>query len=128
MTKPDCRACGACCWSVQDQPSFCDLTPHELKKMSPQFLAANVELIPLIDQLTRGYPQGALRTKWRLMKSGPFKGIEACVCCLLDGSLMKSVRCRIYAKRPSTCRRAVKPGDRSCRALRRLLQQAIEAT
>jgi hypothetical protein len=113
---------------MKDQDYFCDLTVKEAEKMSEQFRRANVawthpfnKLISLLSG--KRLPDAALRTKWRLMKSGPFKDCEVCVCCMLRGSLMKNVRCHIYENRPSICRSAVKPGDKNCLELRRILRR-----
>lgn len=121
--KPDCTSCGACCVSPNDQPSFCDLTSAELESLSPQFIAKNVEITSTFKHLLHGghRPPDALRTRWKTMKSGPFKGFELCVCCMLDGSVMRKVHCRIYETRPSICRKALKPGDRMCLMLRKAL-------
>ena len=123
---PDCRTCGACCWSTQDQEYFCDLTSDEVDAMSPQFIAKNVHFTRLIDRIVKRHPPASLRTRWKVQKSGPFKDVEACVCCQLDGSLMHKVKCLIYGSRPSVCRNAVKPGDKSCVEIRRMFLQAIE--
>lgn len=125
--KPDCRTCGACCWSTVDQPSFCDVTAEEALRFSPQFRRANLEEFGLFDRaLQGGLPHAAIRTKWSKTEAGPFKGVDVCTCKMLDGSLMHKVRCRIYKDRPRTCHRAVKPGDRTCVELRRMFLDAVE--
>lgn len=126
--KIDCRTCGACCWSVVDQTNFCDLTDAEVRRFSPQFRAANVEHNSLLHVLvSQGrVPEAALRTKWRKMRSGPLKGAEVLVCCMLRGSVLRHVRCAIYETRPFVCRRAVKPGDKTCLLVRQMLQSATE--
>jgi Fe-S-cluster containining protein len=47
---------------------------------------------------------------------------------MLEGTLMKKVRCRIYETRPSVCRNAVKPGNKNCLEIRRILLRAKEST
>lgn len=128
MQPPSCTECGACCVSASDQNVFCDLTEQEAAALSPQFKSANVRTLSLLAVIIgrsqgRNTPWYALRTKWLLSRAGPLKGIEANVCCMLQGSLLHKVRCRIYDKRPSVCRTAVKPGDRACKKLRRALIQ-----
>jgi len=118
---------------MKDQDYYCDLTVKEVEKMSDQFCRANVTWTHPFDLFVaklenRQVPDAALRTKWRLMKSGPFKGTEVCVCCMLEGALMKKVRCRIYETRPSVCRNAVKPGNKNCLEIRRILLGAKEST
>lgn len=123
---PDCKTCGACCWSTHDMESFCDLTHAEVDAMSPQFIAKNVRFIRIFEQIICRHPPAALRTSWRTQRAGPLKGSRACVCCQLSGSLMHKVSCKIYKDRPSVCRRAVKPGDKNCKVMRQILLQAIE--
>jgi Fe-S-cluster containining protein len=124
----NCVECGACCWSIQEQASFCDLTEAECDRFTPQFLSKNVEFFSIFDRFVscQKLPAAALRTKWLLNKSGPFKGVETLVCCQLDGSILQKVRCKIYEKRPGTCKRSVKPGDRTCRQIRNLLWNSLE--
>lgn len=121
-TVPDCTTCGVCCVAMHDQSCFCDLTTQEVARMSSQFRAANVEYSSILDHLIGQVPYAAFKTRWRKMKAGPLKGGEVCACCMLDGAVLKRVRCRIYATRPSVCRRAVKPGDNVCRELRRAFE------
>jgi Fe-S-cluster containining protein len=122
----DCTKCGACCWCHADQDYFCDLTEEEISRLSPQFIRANVRISRSIDVFAarcdgRYLPVGALKTKWRRMKSGPFKGTKLNVCRMLEGSVLKRVRCRVYETRPKACREAVKPGDEACLQVRSML-------
>lgn len=124
--KPDCQTCGACCWTPKEQEVWCDITAGEAAAFSPQFRARNVTAYSVFATIAHGKPPSALRTRWLTQAAGPFKGRDACVCCQLDGSLMHRTRCRIYANRPTTCRKAVRPGDRNCREARRMLLRALE--
>jgi Fe-S-cluster containining protein len=128
MSKPDCKTCGACCWSFQDREVWCDLTEKESTAFSPQFRARNVLETSVFGMLVRGEPSSALRTKWVEAKAGPLKGMELCVCCQLNGSLLHRVKCRIYENRPSVCRKALQPGDRSCLEARALLEECMHDT
>jgi Fe-S-cluster containining protein len=123
--KPDCKTCGACCWSPVDQEAWCDLTDKEAKAFSPQFRARNVVIYSFFHMIAEGSPDAALRTKWASVKSGPFKGDEVCVCCQLEGSLMHRVKCRIYDKRPHTCRASVRPGDKNCLEIRERIREVL---
>lgn len=115
---PNCTECGACCWVPYERDDYCDLTEKEYKRFSPQFRAKNVKVYGAFSMLCRGAPPAALRTRWKKQTSGPFKGSELFVCCMLDGSVLHRVRCRIYETRPRVCRKAVKPGSRACLAIR----------
>jgi Fe-S-cluster containining protein len=121
MPEFDCRTCGACCWSTLDQETYCDVTDEEAAAFSPQFRTRNIKQYSFFAMIAEGAPPGALRTKWHVQAAGPLKGAEACVCCQLEGSLMHKVKCRIYDKRPETCRKAVKPGDKTCRWFRKTI-------
>lgn len=123
QSKPDCLLCGACCVSLQDSDYYCDVDEADCRKLSPQFVKRNVGtlsafdgLLALIDGNTT--PYAAIRTKWRTVRRGPLKGIDVCACVALKGNIMHKVSCAIYEVRPKTCKRAVKPGDRSCRWIR----------
>jgi Fe-S-cluster containining protein len=70
---------------------------------------------------------GGIQTKWLTVRSGPAKGFELCVCKALKGSPMKKVSCSVYDQRPEVCRKAVKPGDKSCLEIRRELQERIDS-
>lgn len=122
----DCQKCGACCCSISDQASFCDLTNDEVEAFSPQFRSRNVVYYGVFEQLTHAYPPAALRTKWMKHKAGRFKGCEVLVCCQLEGSVLHRVKCRIYDRRPGVCKQAVKPGDKNCRWIRRVMLSDIK--
>ncbi len=62
------------------------------------------------------YPHAALKTR----QLGDF---TACVA--LEGAVGKKVKCAIYAKRPAVCAEAVKPGDKTCRALRKIYKKDL---
>lgn len=130
-TPPDCLSCGACCVSLQDQEVFCDATPEDLEKFSKAWVKKNVIFTSTFDLLVRALdgryePWAALRTEWRTQKTGPLKGVDACACIALKGSIMDAVKCSIYEKRPRVCHVAVVPGDRTCLDLRRMFADAIE--
>jgi hypothetical protein len=137
--KPDCRTCGVCCIGFGEQEFYCDVTETDLKRLSPRFIRKNVvdpcEQIEFFASVTiagvlqptesgiAGTP--AIRTEWKEMKTGPFAGSELNVCAALRGSVFSRVSCTIYPNRPKTCRKAVKPGDRTCRHARRLFEDAV---
>lgn len=57
------------------------------------------------------YPFAVLKTR----QLGDF---TACVA--LEGAVGKKVKCAVYKNRPAVCSEAVKPGDKTCRALRKI--------
>jgi Fe-S-cluster containining protein len=116
----DCTKCGACCWCHADnQDYFCNLTEAEMARLPQQFVK---HLTRGVDVLDGEYmPPGALKTKWKRMKSGPFKDKVLNVCVMLDGSLLSRVKCRIYNIRPKACRNAANPGDEGCLRARSML-------
>ena len=131
VTKDDCRSCGACCVSLEGQDVYCDITEDDEKKLSKRFVKLNVLHSSPMDLLTASmdgsfWPQAAIRTKWTKQRTGPFKGIEACQCVALHGSLMHRTSCSIYKNRPQTCRKAVKPNDKTCRWVRSEMKAAAE--
>jgi len=73
-------------------------------------------------------PYAVLKTKELHPTAGPYKKVNFCVCCMLDGSPMTRVKCRIYAKRPTVCKTAVVPGDKNCVEIRRILLSALGAS
>jgi len=129
--KPDCLSCGACCVSLQDQDVYCDVSEEDLKRLGKAWVRKNVLLsrpFDMIAGLIDGNlaSHGAIKTKWTKQRSGPLKGFELCSCVALKGSVMDTVKCSVYEKRPDTCRSAVVPGDRTCLDARRLFKDAIE--
>lgn len=128
--KPDCQRCGVCCVSPHEQDSFCDVNDADIRRMGIRLARANVLVHSVFDQALsmidgRSLPPGAIMTQWRRQRAGPFKGIDVCACVFLRGSLMNQVSCRIYDRRPRACHEAVKPGDRSCRELRRMFRDYL---
>ena len=128
---PDCRTCGVCCVCPQDQGYYCDLIPEDMDRLSKKFLDDNVLFTSLFDMLAMAIDGnrvmgGAIRTKWRTMRSGPFKGYEMNTCAALRGSVMNKVSCSIYKNRPEACRIAVEPGDKSCKDTRRAFLKTIK--
>jgi Fe-S-cluster containining protein len=129
--KPDCRTCGACCVALSDQEAFCDITDEDKARLSARFVAKHVLFIPPMDYLASvalGYEPSmeAIRTKWTEIRTGPLAGCELNTCAALNGSVMSRVSCMIYPNRPRVCRHAVRPGDRSCRDVRRLFTRLLE--
>jgi hypothetical protein len=131
ITAATCRSCGACCWSTQDQEVYCDVTAADVSRLPKRFVRLNVLGQRPVDMLAsmldgRHIPAAAIRTKWAAQRSGPFRNVRACVCAALQGSLMHKVRCSVYKVRPTACRKAIKPGDRSCRWIRSQFRQAAD--
>ncbi len=116
---------------LHDQPVYCDITEEDEKRLGKRFVQLHVVQATTFDTLVsavggrRAY-YGAIKTAWVENKSGPFKGVSACRCVALKGSLMHKVRCSVYNKRLATCHKAVKPGDRACREVRRMAQALLE--
>jgi Fe-S-cluster containining protein len=127
--RPDCRTCGVCCMALHDQLAFCDVDERDLKRLDPKWVRKNVMFPSRFDTLVNAIdggrlPLGAIRTEWKKQRGGPFKGVEACVCVALRGSLMHGAKCSIYPRRPKACREAVKPGDEACLQVRKLFTEA----
>jgi len=114
---------------LHDQPAFCDVDERDLKRLGETWVRRNVMFPSTFDSLVNAIdggrlPLGAIRTAWKKQRSGALKGVEACVCVALRGSLMYKVRCSVYAKRPKACREAVKPGDEACLQVREMFEEA----
>lgn len=129
----DCRTCGVCCVSLYEQDVFCDVTEKDMRRLGPAFCKKYVLAPNLVTQLLehidgRRHNYYALATRPRVQRAGDLRGVEVCACAMLRGSVMNRVSCRIYDKRPVVCRQAVKPGDRTCRALRSMIQEVIDET
>lgn len=127
---PDCRECGLCCVSPHDQECFCDLLEEDEKRLGSRTLRGKVVYPTFFDQLAheidgRHIP-AAIKTRWVEQKAGPLKGISTCSCVFLQGSLLKKVSCQVYEKRPRACRVAVKPGDRTCKTLRKMTRDLLQ--
>lgn len=116
-TEYRCRSCGICCVCLHDQEVYCDVDEEDIARLSRSFVRKNVIHLMV---------GGVIRTRWRRMKAGPFRGCEANVCVALRGSLMSHVCCSIYERRPRACRIAVQPGEKSCREARKFFQRAME--
>lgn len=115
LTSADCLKCGICCVSLVDQEEYANVTDKDKELLGKRFIRLHV-----VDN--------AIKTKWRAQRTGPLKGVEACACVALHGSIGSRVSCSIYAKRPEVCRKAVKPGDRTCLHVRKLFQEMLEGT
>jgi hypothetical protein len=127
--RPDCRSCGLCCMSLHDQEAYCDVEPEDLERLPRAWVRKNVMFSSGFDMLCSAIdggraPYGAIRTAWKQQRRGPLKGITACVCVALRGSMMQRVGCSIYSKRPRACREALNPGDKECLEARRMLTEA----
>lgn len=125
VTSSTCLSCGACCVALHDQPAFADLTSDDEKRLSKRFVRLHVLRTSTFDHFAaaidgHSLPPGAIKTSWRTLRTGPFKGVSACACVALRGSLFSHVRCSIYARRPRVCHEAVKPGDETCLEIRNL--------
>lgn len=118
-----CTKCGLCCIALQDQKSFCDLTSTDLDKLPAKSRRCDVCYFTSLDvflNTLRGGTQavGAIKTKYRKVKSGPLKDFTICACVFLQGNPLQSTKCAIYKNRPRTCHTAVKRGDETCKFLR----------
>jgi Fe-S-cluster containining protein len=129
VTSATCRSCGACCWSMHDQPRYCDVTAEDLERLPKKFVRLHVIGTHALNRLAARLdgdplPDAAIATTWVKQKHGPFQGVDALVCAALRGSLMHDVSCSVYERRPRACREAVQPGDRACLAIRRMFRAA----
>lgn len=125
-----CRSCGACCITlIQDQEAFCDVEASDLVRLNKRWARENVLTFSNFDQLLAAIdgdpnmPGMALKTTRQRTKAGPFKNVRINKCVALRGSVMHRTSCSIYARRPHACREAVKPGDQTCRWLRKEMRQ-----
>lgn len=123
ITQATCLTCGLCCVSPAHQDAFCDVTGEDMDRLGKPFVRLHVvqpEPLELLQRALHGRSSytGAIKTKPRVIASGPLRGLEARPCVALRGTLGVRVSCSVYAKRPQTCRTAVVPGDRVCRTLR----------
>jgi Fe-S-cluster containining protein len=112
LTSKDCLTCGICCIALEDQGEYANVTEKDKTQLGKRFVRLHVV-------------QDAVKTKWRVQRSGPLKGVSACACVALRGSLMHQVSCSVYSVRPEVCRKAVKPGDRTCLQVRRMFQELL---
>lgn len=129
MTTPDCRTCGLCCVSPQDQEAFCDLDEEDEQRLGKSWVRRNVMRYSFYDSMMemiqhgQALPPGAIKTRWKPVKAGPLKGHQVCACVALRGSVMNQVSCSVYDRRPDTCREAVVPGGRTCKEIRRMYKE-----
>jgi len=98
VTAADCRTCGACCGPPYVAPTYIDLTPLDLTRLTPYYRRRYVGR-------ARGPALATTMTR------------DGSVCVALRGRLGVRVACAIYARRPGACRR-FKPGSRACLRLR----------
>lgn len=119
---PDCLKCGVCCISLRDQDCLADVTGDDFKKLTAREKKKVLDFDGV--QILMSGHSGAIATRWRKVKHGPFRTYEVCACVFLTGDPLATCSCRIYDRRPRSCRMAINPGDRSCRELRRLWQTA----
>lgn len=134
VTAEDCRSCGVCCITLRrDQEAFCDVEAADLVRLDKRWARKNVMSFSHFDQLLAAIdgdpnmPGMALKTKWERTKAGPFKNVSVNKCVALRGSVMHRTSCSIYERRPNVCREAVKPGDQTCRWLRKEMKRLEKA-
>jgi len=123
VTRKTCLSCGVCCMPPHYQDTYCDLTEKEVMRLGPKIrrLVMRPSLFNRCLSMIDGRPEveAAIKTKTVMQRSGPFKGKELCMCALLKGTPLVSVRCSVYRNRPRTCHDAVNPGERACRDARK---------
>lgn len=107
----DCQACGACCVSHADEGTLADVSNTDRARMSSRTIRLHV-----LNESTK--------TTWKHQAGGPLRGMKACVCTALVGSLLRRVRCSIYAERPDVCRE-FEPGSQRCQSARDELTRAV---
>ena len=127
----DCRTCGLCCICLFDQDVFCDVTSEDEERLDEAFVRKNVVRPSLLGELAdsvsgRRTEDGAIKTKWRTVKTGPLRGISVNACAALRGSIMNRVFCSVYKNRPDACRKALSQGDKACREVRKMYRDMIE--
>jgi len=130
ITAEDCRRCGVCCVSLRAQDAYCDATLEDLKKLDPRWVKENVAFASLMSALGMAVDGGkmvlaAIRTKWAYQLRGPFADQSLCTCAALRGSVLHRVSCRIYERRPETCRTLL-PGDPACRQCRKAFLERLD--
>ena len=116
--KLDCTKCGLCCISLLDQTSFCDVEPEDVKKLTTSE-KKHIEIFYMFHTTSKTH-EGAIKTKWRKVTKGPFKTHEVCTCYFLQGSPLHETKCKIYERRPETCKNSMNPGEKACIQLRKL--------
>ena len=140
MTKPDCRTCGVCCVAPGEQDVYCDVDEKDLKRLSPGFIRKHItNAFQPLEYLATVVIAGksarasdgiatmlAIRTQWKMMRTGPFAGNELNVCAALRGSVLSRVSCSVYRNRPAVCRKAIKAGERECLIARDNFKRAAE--
>lgn len=129
-TKPRCKGCGVCCVSLHGDIAYCDVEPGDTKRLTsaerkhvcyPSFFDQACQALD-----GRKAVYGAIETRWRTQRAGPLKGLEACTCFFLKGSVLKDAVCKIYPRRPDTCKKACSPGERACLEARRMVMEMAE--
>lgn len=123
--KPNCQACGACCWAMDETPYFCNVTLEEAKELGAWGRKHIIE-IPWNDPYAWVGTYGAIKTRWRTMQAGPLKGREILTCEALQGSVLHQVKCSIYEKRPAVCRETLRPGDRACLKFKKTIAHLLD--
>ena len=112
VSPPDCRTCGLCCIPPFEQEAFADVGPEDIERMGARRARRLVRLADF------GFG-GAIKTTCDEVRRGPLAGAIVTRCAALRGTPGVRVSCTIYAVRPDVCRNAIKPGDKTCRSLRR---------
>lgn len=133
MAKPDCTTCGLCCISLDDNEVYCNLEEEDIDRIPKRYkkyiqpVSVFRQLVAQVNSgLVEDYPVTALATKEIIPRSGPCKGVTLCVCALLQGTPLKKISCAIYKQRPKACHKAVVPGDKTCRWIRKQVQEALQ--
>lgn len=129
LTSKDCLKCGLCCCSLEDTDRFANVSLEDKERLGKKLTKRLVRGPETMEYMTyymgmRSFPEDAIKTKRRRQKEGPLKGQTLCQCACLEGTVLQEVRCTIYDVRPEVCRKAVKPGDPTCRKLRKLHEKS----
>lgn len=129
---PNCQTCGACCVSiVEDNEIWAEVLVEDCERLGESWCRRNClghGTLHILTQALDGGSRylGGIKTKWRKILCGPFKGVSVCACVALRGSLMHKTSCSVYEKRPHVCRTALQPGEKDCLQLRRMFWSAVE--
>ena len=93
---PECTKCGACCIADSYRAeTFVDLTPADVKRLPPKY---RLHVVNNVWQLALGAKTHGGSTR----------------CVALRGTVFKQVKCDVYERRPTVCRR-FRPGSAGCR-------------
>lgn len=104
MKRYDCQSCGACCIPEYDSDHYVDMTPAEVKELTPYFRKKLVV-----------YPYHNLSCPSIATKKEA--DTDHTICAAHRGRAGVRSACAIYADRPGVCRE-FKPGSPACRQAR----------